>query len=520
LKVKAYKEKMSQILTMKHSKELSEEALLLTAEVLRTNPDIHTLWNYRKEIIGFFKTSKSEEELCSQLSTELYLTEVCLKANPKSYYTWFHRLWSLDNLPQPDLKRELALCSKYLQLDSRNFHCWDYRRSIVSRLQVPPSEELSFTTEKIEQDFSNYSSWHYRSKLLPQISPDPLGVRPIDEASHLKELDLTENAAFTDPNDQSAWFYQRWLLGRCEPPVKLTIALLTKQSLLLAFNRPVSPHLIDIHIGSNGSPSFEEINKGRQLNKSPNILAFDFCGALKEPLLKVTHLGASETLPLLPNKDTFYFYRKPKFLPEFSPLLLDVLKAQLDSCNQLLELEPESKWTLLTSVNLMVAIDRGKYNDEIIGRLRLLCKVDPLRVAYYNDLRSKYTIEHKFEESNFNHFDLSNCNLTALYHSEYFLLAESVDLRGNKLGKSLRSLQSLQSCKKLSLEDNGLRSLEGFPKDLPLVESLSLKDNLLGDVQAIVPHVKGLPLDSLDLSGNPVDFLSIKEALPSLRQLN
>ena len=63
-------------------------------------------------------------------------------------------------------------------------------------------EELEFTTEKIVSNFSNYSSWHLRSTILLRLSQDFL----------MDELELIKNAAFTDPNDQSVWFYHRWLL--------------------------------------------------------------------------------------------------------------------------------------------------------------------------------------------------------------------------------------------------------------------------------------------------------------------
>lgn len=132
---------------------------------------------------------------------------------------------------------------------------------------VPVDQELGFTDRLIGSNFSNYSSWHYRSTLLPLLHPEspeppspcrepPQSSPPPSPPTHshrvceeqllkgkLKtkasrdpqgcvfsnssyglnltcsmlpfvEYELVKNAFFTDPNDQSAWFYYRWLLGR------------------------------------------------------------------------------------------------------------------------------------------------------------------------------------------------------------------------------------------------------------------------------------------------------------------
>lgn len=218
-KAKAFSETMRLILEKRAAGVYDPDSLNLTAGLLTENPDIITLWNYRREILLEMKLELDLESYQQLLEKDLYLTEQCLRVNPKSYGSWHHRIWILDNLPEPDWSREMKLCTKYLQLDERNFHCWDYRRTIALRSQVPDLSEYEFTLEKIEANFSNYSAWHLRSKLLPKIFPDPQNRFPIDEVKHKEELELVENAAFTDPNDQSAWFYLRWLLGLTEPKI-------------------------------------------------------------------------------------------------------------------------------------------------------------------------------------------------------------------------------------------------------------------------------------------------------------
>ena len=123
------------------------------------------------------------------------------------------RCWCLEKMMSPDLAREIALTEKFLTLDSRNFHCWDYRRAIVEKARQQPREELQFSRKMINSNFSNYSAWHMRSKLLPLAHPGTDSL--IEESVHHQELELVQNAAFTDPEDSSAWFYHTWLIGAC-----------------------------------------------------------------------------------------------------------------------------------------------------------------------------------------------------------------------------------------------------------------------------------------------------------------
>ncbi len=48
------------------------------------------------------------------------LTEQCIRVNPKSYNSWFHRSWVLDHGSSIDFQKEFLLCDKCLELDERN----------------------------------------------------------------------------------------------------------------------------------------------------------------------------------------------------------------------------------------------------------------------------------------------------------------------------------------------------------------------------------------------------------------
>ena len=138
------------------------------------------------------------------ISDELSFLLPLLRKYPKCYWIWNYRLWLLEQsthcLPVSAgrhlWQQELALASKMLSLDSRNFHGWGYRRTVVKALESPElqtdgsastltEQEFDYTTKMINTNLSNFSAWHTRSKLIPKL----LIEKQADKAARRKFLD-------------------------------------------------------------------------------------------------------------------------------------------------------------------------------------------------------------------------------------------------------------------------------------------------------------------------------------------
>lgn len=564
-----------------------KNALELTEKLVLVNPDVYTLWNYRKEILIEFKSKDAPEstpagkedqqqgnqtlkdaeatgdkiqqvscddqqtqiqpstcqeipcgkdvvdddtdtrgrqnneqasvfeQLCQQ---ELALTQSCLMKQPKSYPVWHHRLWIVTRLmDNPDLQGELDLCSEALNYDSRNFHSWNYRKEIVKLAKISLEKEIEFTSEKIRQNFSNFSSWYLRSCLLTQASAQG----EIDmENLWDKEYSLVENAIFTDPTDQSAWFYHKWLssinLGRNLSTTQLRDELAMK----LVICRP-SDNLFAVKFNraTDVCPNFKlKLQPSALVYSSKVIMTCNTKSSYKQNIWTASRdlidLSLAESIeisssvndnsliiPLKKDTTVVARSRQQSFNVHHSSNR-SLKEANIESLRMLQQLESDSKW-----INLTLSF----YGDTQVklDTLDTLCQLDPLRLNYYKDHKSKIIIESKLQElsnctdSNCFIFKLISNNLTQLHFSPHLVHLRLMDLSGNKFTSLNRNFCTFVALEKLILDSNEVTSIDK-ELSLPSLKVLSLQMNKLIHVEQLDNLIYCQKLNRVCLFGNSI----------------
>ncbi|GKZ37108.1 Rab geranylgeranyltransferase [Aspergillus brasiliensis] len=224
--------------------QYTPETLEKITELLTSNPEYYTVWNYRRQVLrNEFSRAASAgsneaaaEQIATLIKNDLLFTVPLLRSFPKCYWIWNYRTWLLDEakrlLPVPAARRfwqeELGLVGKMLTLDSRNFHGWGYRRFVVETLRELNSEEqegsqmtqteYEYAKKMIGANLSNFSAWHYRTKLIQRMLNEKSASDAERKAMLDDELNLIHRA-LCDPYDQSLWFYHQNLMCTFDPSV-------------------------------------------------------------------------------------------------------------------------------------------------------------------------------------------------------------------------------------------------------------------------------------------------------------
>eukprot|EP00238_Polyblepharides_amylifera_P012522 CAMPEP_0196584788 /NCGR_PEP_ID=MMETSP1081-20130531/48475_1 /TAXON_ID=36882 /ORGANISM="Pyramimonas amylifera, Strain CCMP720" /LENGTH=459 /DNA_ID=CAMNT_0041906131 /DNA_START=56 /DNA_END=1435 /DNA_ORIENTATION=+ len=428
-KVEKYSKLNKMVMENHQIKNYDAESFALSAKLLELNPEIGTVWNYRRLSLMHLHSTRSSSPApapapCALLDAELALVERALHKNPKSYGAWHHRKWVVAQ-GQSDLQRELVLCGRLLDLDCRNFHCWSYRRYVASLASRSLEEELEFTTHKIEQNFSNYSAWHLRTRLLPQLHSS--ASSPLDPALQ-QSPQLAETSDSDNPICRPVGLVKHPPMYP-SPPCPSSHLPIPSASVLPHPTTPINTSATSafnckIHsttiASSSPSTSITSLTTSASTSTSASTRPLASSSSSSTILPTTTSLCPSSpsSLPVEvvareaelvkqafftePADQSAWLYHRwlmahlPTTDGDGGASAQAVLEGEVNSVRELLELEPDSKWAMLTLARMLEAIREGSLSDngdeetnkrerELVDLYSKLIVKDTCRNKYFRD---------------------------------------------------------------------------------------------------------------------------------------
>jgi Leucine-rich repeat (LRR) protein len=143
----------------------------------------------------------------------------------------------------------------------------------------------------------------------------------------------------------------------------------------------------------------------------------------------------------------------------------DIQKEDIQTCKELLEIEPSCKWALITLL---------WYDTKKEEYIQSLLSMDTLHEGYYRDVWSDEIIS-KMISSSSSIMNLSNLSLTRMNKINEFKELKSVDLSNNDI-LFIPELKGCPFLEYLNLNNNKIEFLEGV-SHLENLQTLLLKNN-------------------------------------------
>ncbi|TPX32726.1 hypothetical protein SmJEL517_g04199 [Synchytrium microbalum] len=507
-KIKEFLTIVDDMNTRRAAQIYDQGSLELTTHAIIMNSDYYTAWNYRREILVSWFTSLTDDEKQTKCTAELLLTQELVRHQPKSYWLWNHRRWTLSVMPRPNWGRECDLLDAMLNLDSRNFHGWDYRRYVMQASGGirSPQEEFKYTSKKIEQNFSNYSAWHYRTPEPVEMSGMYFLRTPKDPSIELyavlvfnQPVKVLSSSAFKLVIDDEEIPIPPKMPYECVQLIKLTPS---------AIQHKVGQRSVDLYVQAGSLEGKLGIRLERNIHRTAKFSATIHSRAISEVDSNLNVMEFDEVID-----EDGAVTATTQLADSSLPQPREVWEREYANLKELSEIEPTSDWCKLTIVYILDEL--GDRADDAISLLNELILLDPLRQHYFEDLRSKFiwrkltaniskrvnnvTLADYSRAIHAAHVSYPNQKLTTIPQPYLLTLQSTINLSQNSL-RSMASARAFAFVKILGLDDNGIERIEGL-SGMPLLDTLSLKRNKINRRDGLLGLRDAVRLDELYLEG-------------------
>ncbi|KAM5539019.1 hypothetical protein V8D89_007242 [Ganoderma adspersum] len=280
-------------------------------------------------------------------------------------------------------KEAFDLTTRLLQTSPEFYTIWNYRRNILVHGIFPSStpaqindvlsDDLSLTTTFLKQHPKVYWIWNHRQWCLAQVpdGPTPSDPHAWRQSYWNKELFVVEKMLDADP--LLAWNYRRHVLA--EMPVKRS-----ETSELVYTKRKIESNISNFSAWHQRSKVLTSLWDAGKLDKDK---------AIEEEFDLVRNAMYTD-----PNDQSVWIYHRWLVGPGDDKV---VIEREITSIQELLDIQPDSKWCMDSLVfykrlllrrhgNSMDNEERATLEKECAELLNDLRNVDPDRLQRYLDL--------------------------------------------------------------------------------------------------------------------------------------
>lgn len=289
------------------------------------------------------------------------LSAKLLEINPELNTAWNYRRNAIQtvlsaggNPAVAAASEELALTQRALMKNPKSYATWHHRRWTIKQGFTSLEEEIRLVEKLLDADERNFHGWAYRRFIATLMG------MPVD-----RELDYTRHKIEQNFSNYSAWHYRTCLLP---------LAYLNNEDLQTVPSAPAhgGPQL-------QGSTRYAGIPTS-VLNEELEFVKQAFYTEPEDQSGWIYHrwlLGCTVAR----------YERLRDREPTAREDLLQTLKSQEEMCEELLSIEPGSKWPLLTLTRLQELRRQlqGVKIWDTVPAYEQLESIDPMRQGFYRD---------------------------------------------------------------------------------------------------------------------------------------